>query len=420
MKGKHGAEKSFHKKADLANKSKIASRFGQLLTSATNEIRDEEDTLYAIDQQAEEAVTVLSEWLQESQDFQLAQELATALEQEGDCQKRLELIQGEAEALRVAVEEKRRMKNEAQAKSELERADEEFARKLAADEVKYYESRNKQFEEDEKFCFELDEEEKKTSSEAKSSSTTSPAESKSGDIRDMADSKSDYKEGRLYKEDYEEKEDVQSSSSTRTSRSTSLSSTKIVSETSNKRITKREQRSQEQKQKFDELPATHPWKKFNFTIMKDEPTISKLWEKAVVEIQEVKESLCIVLQLPNIQKLHIGIENHGKRMKIEAKRFIRNKSASSSSAVAIAQNLFSTDSTNYNAEFVLDGDINVTSKDIYHEYFAEFGLLYIYVENICLDKEFVNSKVAGLGGESNSVKQMLGSFKNNFLRIFGK
>jgi len=84
-----------------------------------------------------------------------------------------------------------------------------------------------------------------------------------------------------------------------------------------------------------------------------------------VEIQEVKESLCIVLQLPNIQKLHIGIENHGKRMKIEAKRFIRNKSASSSSAVAIAQNLFSTDSTNYNAEFVLDGDINVTSKDIY-------------------------------------------------------
>jgi hypothetical protein len=348
------------------------------------------------------------------------------LEQEGDCQKRLELIQGEAEALRVAVEEKRRMKNEAQAKSDLERADEEFARKLAAEDVKYYENRSKQFEDDEKLCFELDEEEKNTKSESKSSSSTSsPAESKGSFDSNVADSKSfDHKEARLYKEDYEEKEDPQTS--TRTSRASSFSSKTPIADLSRRVINKREQRSQFQKQSFDELPTTHPWKKFNFTVMKDEPTISKIWEKAVVDIHEVKESLCITLQLPNIQKLHIGIENHGKRMKIEAKRFIRNKSASASSSSSAAgplTQLFSSDSTNYNAEFVLDGDINVTSKDVYHEYFAEYGLLYIYVENICLDKEFVSSKGPGLGsstGESTSMKQMLGSFKNNFLRIFGK
>ena len=71
----------------MKSRAAIAGRFGKLLTNASNEIREESDTLYAIDQQAEEAVTVLSEWLQESQDLQLAQDLAKALEEEHDCQK---------------------------------------------------------------------------------------------------------------------------------------------------------------------------------------------------------------------------------------------------------------------------------------------------------------------------------------------
>lgn len=327
----------------------------------------------------------MSEWLQESQDFQLAQDLAKALEQEQDCQKRLELIQGEAEALRVAVEEKRRIKSEAQAKADREREDEEFARKLAADEVKYFEDRKQQFEDDEKMSYQLEQEEKRLYSDSKS-------ESKDFDGDDCADAKSsrfEHKEDRPMKEEVDEKE-----------------APKEVKEK-----TKRELRSEEQRRLFKELPSNHPYKKFNFKVMKDETVISKIWEKAAVEVQEIKDSLCIVLQLPNIQKLHIGIENQGKQMKIEAKRLVRK-----SSSTASLTNIFSSDSTNYNAEFVLDGDINVTSQDIYHEYNAEYGLLYIYVENICLDKDFA----AKDGMMLEKGKQLLNSFKDKFLRIFGK
>lgn len=368
----------------MKSRAAIAGRFGKLLTNASNEIREESDTLYAIDQQAEEAVTVLSEWLQESQDLQLAQDLAKALEEEHDCQKRLELIQGEAEALRVAVEEKRRVKAEAQSKAEREKEDEEFARKLAADEVKYFESKKQQYEDDEKLCYELEQEEKNRYAESKADFKDDMTDSSS-----VADSKGEEKEDRSY----QEKEDVEP--------------TPALSPRQNRRAL----RSKEQKQIFDNLPSSHAYKKFDSSSMKDESVVSKIWEKGSVEISEVQNALCISVQLPNIQKLHIGIERDGTVMKIHAKRYVRKSSSAPSSSLA---QLFTTDSTQYTAEFILDGRVNVTTKDIYHEYYQESGVLFIYVENICLDRDGTRDGVLGKG------KQFLDSMKNNFLRIFGK
>lgn len=337
-------------------------------------------------------MTVLSEWLQESQDFQLAQELAKALEQEHDCQKRLEMIQGEAEALRVAVEEKRRIKSEAQAKTDQELADEEFARKLAADEVKYFESKKQQFEDDEKYCHELQAQERQLYGESK-------AESKDDltDCSSIADSKGGGDEKQVLREEKssrslkESKDDDSVLESPRTSR--------------------RALRSKLQRQLFDDLPENHPYKKHNFNFTKDEALVSKIWEKGSAEITELKEALCITLQLPNIQRLHVGLDKEGKMMKINAKRYVRKNSTASPTS-SISQ-LFTTDSTQYNAEFVLDGDVAVTTRDIYHEYYQEYGVLFIYVENICLDCETSQKTVLGKG------RQALSKFKNNLLRIFG-
>ncbi len=417
----------------------MAGRFGKLLTNAYNEIREEEDTLYAIDQQAEEAVSLITEWVVESQDLAMAQELAEALEQERDCQKRLELIQGEAEAVRIAVEEKRRIKAESQAKIDREKADELFAKQLAEEEVKYFSDRKQQYEDDEKYSYELDQEEKR------------------GYESKLSDSK-DYKgDGEFVIPDKEDDDldtaaekvvsrTVSSSSSwdaydcdekPSRRRSTSLSRPPVLEEklTPVKSIplhaeqevplspettkqNKRAKRSQLQRVKFDnEIPSTHVYKKYNFSSVKDENIVSKIWEKANVEIAELHEALVLMIQLPNIQRLHIGMENQGRTMRIKAKRYVRNNGSSSKSS-NLSIPFFSTDSTQYNAEFFLDGEICVTTQDIYHEYYQEYGLLFIYVENICLDRdnegESASGKMLGKG------KNLLNSFKNNFMRVFGK
>jgi hypothetical protein len=355
----------------------------------------------------------------------LAQELAKALETERDCEQRIALIHGEAEAVRIAVEEKRRIKAEAQAKLDIEKADEEFARKLAADEVKYFEDKKRQFEDDEKYCYELDQQEKgrqkAVPSRAESKDENDEQECKDGDTADTKGSYEDCDEKESYcdaKEVFREEKEVYPVTAPPSivdeEEEKEDEDDEVTPETSRQK--KRALRSKLQRQRIEELPSTHPFKKYNFNIMKEESIISKLWEKANVEINELQESLCLTVQLPNIQKLHIGMENHGKTMKIQAKRYLRknkNSSSSSSSAVASLTNLLSSDSTQYHAEFVLDGEISVTTKDIYHEYYQEYGTLFIYIENICLDEDgSSSSNILGKG------KNLLNSFKKNFLRIF--
>jgi hypothetical protein len=363
-------------------------------------------------------VTLLSEWLQETQDLQLAQQLSKALETERDCEQRIALIQGEAEAIKIAVEEKRRIKAEAQAKLDIERADEEFARKLAADEVKYFEDKKRQFEDDEKYCYTLEEQEK--------GRHAVPLRVESKDENDEEECKDDATADTKGSYDDDEKEsycDAKETFREEKEASPVAKPAPVVDEDEEKEGTpetlrqkKRALRSKLQRQRIEELPSSHPFKKYNFNTLKEESVISKLWEKANVEINEIDESLCLTVQLPNIQKLHIGMENHGKLMKIHAKRYLRKNKTSSSSAVASLTQLLSSDSTQYQAEFVLDGEISVTTKDIYHEYYQEYGTLFIYIENICLDEDSTvsSSNILGKG------KNLLNSFKKNFLRIFNK
>lgn len=417
----------FTKKGDLDKKEVIAGRFGKLLTSATNEIREESDTLYAIDQQAEEAVTVLSEWLQESQDFQLAQDLAKALEEERDCQRRLELIQGEAEALRVAVDEKRRIKSDAQSKADRERADEEFAKKLAADEVKYFESKKQQFEDDEKFCYELEAEEKRYFAQSKDEVDADEkyARELQGDFPDEKDCKSEFAKTlpafstlneQLFAEHKEDEPEHDGDYVVPNDEEEKANDEELSTE--ELRIKKRSARANLLQEKLKSSPNSSQYMKHNFHIMKDEAVISKLWEKANAEIMEITDALVLTIQLPNIQKLHIGIENYGRMIKIDAKRFVRSNISSTKMS-----NAFTTDSTQYIAEFVLDGEIFLTNDKIYHEYNYEHGLVHIYIEDICLDMENLDSantsvSQKGVGALSTKGKNILNAFKNNFLRIF--
>lgn len=105
--------------------------FGRLLGSASNELKVENDSKCAMKAQIDEACSIVDEWMKENEDFELAKQLSQTFAEEEKTRRALDIAKGESEALRVAVDERRRMKAEAEAKATMMRDDEELAKRLA-------------------------------------------------------------------------------------------------------------------------------------------------------------------------------------------------------------------------------------------------------------------------------------------------
>lgn len=377
--------------------AKAKARFTSLLKEATNEIREESDNLLAVDKQVEEAIDLLGEWIQETNDFKLAQELAEAMEQEEMSQRRLDIIKGETAALKLAVDEKRRLKADAEAKQSREREDAELARKIAAEEEKFAEDSKKQYEADEKLCKDLlEDDDKSTSFVVKEDMKASPKNKVSADddkiIRGNATDLCEHKDDG-HEDSKEELPD--------TSRDRDLA----------KSIARKEYRRDFQKHKRSQKVAFfNPKCDGN-----DEATIARLWEVAAAEVDDVQGAVCLTLLLPNIKDLQVNIEPDGLTVRIEAKRMVFDRYTAS------------TDNAHYIAEFHLDGrNLRVSSNDINYEYSSDSGLLHVYIEEVCLDVDSGSSSKAASSSSFNNAssasekkRSMLKSIQNNFLRIFG-
>ena len=98
-------------------------RFASLLSDVTNSIKLEQDEKVAVKMQDEDASSLMNEWLQEVKDKQLAAKISESLEAEAKDRTLREQHEGETAAMKLAVEERRRVQLEAQSKKELEEKD---------------------------------------------------------------------------------------------------------------------------------------------------------------------------------------------------------------------------------------------------------------------------------------------------------
>lgn len=413
-----------------------------MLKDATNQVREESDNLYAVDKQVEEAIDLLGEWIQETNDFKLAQELAEAMEKERESQRRLEIIQGESAALKLAVEEKRRIKAEADAKTAREREDAEFAKRIAEEEEKFYYDAKRQYEEDEKLCKEMQDtvtplrptrEEKEDDNEVHEDDNKAPSRRCfDSDNEDdcKADCKGDYDMDDTNAFDFVPNQTFQGTATT------SYFDEKEIEEeyepmpdTSKDRelamsIARNEYRQDFQKLKQRQTLALYDASKSS----KDEKLVCQLWDRANAEVDDVQGAVCLTILLPNVKKLKVNIESDGITVRVVAWRQI------------LERRLATTDNSQYVAEFHLDGrNIRIAPKDISYDYKAETGILHVYIEEVCLDtaaNKSSSSAAPAASSKDNStllpsnaagnsekqkrnVKQAIASeIKNSFFRIF--
>jgi hypothetical protein len=438
-------------------------RFGSMLAEVRKEIQVENDNLMAIDCQADEVAGIVKEWVQENNDMHMAAELAKTLDEEEAANRRLEVLRGESEALKVAVEEKRRLRAEAEAKIQREKDDEAFAKKFVEDEEKEFQrSRASMMYADEKLCRQLSTDLDKKSGAKDGSPTNHDDERKEWD-----ESEDEYEEEQ---EDEEHKADHDEDDSCHAERAIQqlehdfelarhfqrqldleARAMKTQLEAKDEMYSRKLQVMEERKAFMGRKRAQLAGDYEKHCQQKNESYVASLWENAEADVDNVQNALCLTLLLPNITNVQVKLiydqsNNGGKArfvlrkknpiIRIEATRMVKDRLCAKS------------DNSVYVAEFQLDPNVGqkpssslfggkkvglkLSPRDIYFEYTSESGLLHVFVENILLNESVYSSdsSKAGPAPSSGSAKTplstagsvknlMLKQFQGGFLRVFG-
>jgi hypothetical protein len=419
------------------------SRFSSMLNEAMREVQTEEDNLLALNVQADEITSVVQTWVQETNDYEKAQELAQALAEEEKARRKLELLRGETEALRVAVEEKRKVKATAEEKKLRETEDEKYAKTLAEEEEKEYFRRKQELEEaGATLCGQLSEDrdddiEHKADAKDVSSATVSPSyaaetkgnyynsdedEKEQGIVDDEDEDTSRYiHQIQQLETDFQIAEYFQrqfDSKLARTMKSGELA--KFLAE-EEKQETKANEENDisadenyakklamiEERKQFMQRKRSHMKEYFEFT-SRNEELVGKLWMKADAEVDNIQDALCLTVLLPNIRKMTVQFiinENGIPMVRVDAQRMIFEKK------------LATTENSEYIAEFSLESDNhgiieNVKEEDMYYEYSSESGLLHIFVENLLVDEEIYDVNLSDYSMKSSELMKKAGSKSN--------
>jgi hypothetical protein len=122
---------------DKAESKQSSRGFTRLLSDVTNTIRCDFDEKAAVKIQDDDASALISEWVREQKDSRLAKQITEDLEEEFRLMRKKELSQGEAVAMRIALEERKRLQLEAQAKRENMENDSKMAKDAVDEETEY-------------------------------------------------------------------------------------------------------------------------------------------------------------------------------------------------------------------------------------------------------------------------------------------
>lgn len=423
------------------NPTKSSSGFGRLLKDATNQIRVEDDSKLAEKIQIDIACDVVADWIREDSDLAVAKQLQEEAEKQDaeEAQRRKKILeQDEAAAMKVAIEERKGLKSRAEEKASIAKKDALLAEKLRREDEELY---RQQLEADAKFAQQLNEADEKEI-HSQRSATAGPSDCKSINPTILMREDSDNKELK-----YLDEKDMDEKSSS----PAALKDMMIYAESESKSTS---HRGEEKASSNNSNHSNHRCRKPSLGEMREDihmlsraeyikfksqqvlsksdafPTeqlLANQWEEAVVEIEDVRDGMCISIVLPNLRTLNVNSLSNGQKIWIEAERMINSAGfANSSAGVRVTEA-----NSQYNAEFKLNGkNICITDSDIKYEYSSETGLLFIFVAKVYLDDSTCDKNHSSSPPKPTNTKQqqsaigarggIVGSIKNGFARVFGK
>ena len=133
------SDNSFHHIRKLDSALNQRRRFTNILSDVTNVIRDENDSKVAKSIQRNEVQSMANEWVTETIDRRIAIKLQEQISSDEKKHEESKVKAGESLALQIAIEERRRIKQIAEEKKEIERMDAELAKRTS----KFKNSNNK-------------------------------------------------------------------------------------------------------------------------------------------------------------------------------------------------------------------------------------------------------------------------------------
>lgn len=362
--------------------------FNRLLSEATNQIRDEADEKAAFEAQNDEAYEVILQWFREENDSKMAAQLARTLEDEAQRQESLAVALDKEEALKLAIDERIRIKEEQRKREELEKLDFEFAKKFFAEEEIRLANSQKLCEEDEIFVRELH---RQFQSNVWQDLST---ESKEVGIR---------KEKEIFSQehsDFEQARQLQRELDT----TNGLEKTRQEIHDFRKARRMMIKTAREDHQRIRRAKAVQQLSKYgsDCTFSLSQSAAAVLWERADAEVENVCGGICITILLPNIKKLKVS-RNKAKLVRIEAARFVEK-----SDKYADGYN------SQYVADFKIQGrDVELRDSDLSYDYFSDVGLLHVYIENVSLDGPSEKSP-------EKPRSSIIRSFQSGYAKIFRK
>lgn len=387
-----------------------AGAFGRLLSEVKEDKKyelEEADEKVALEQQVTEALALAREWLSEDADCKIASDLQATFEKEEKLSKQLQVSRGEAEALNLAIEERRRVTLEREARLQREASDAALVRKSVQEEEdlallvaqddafakRYHESLQDEFvaeelarKEQEAATRERERLERIAECDAKHAAEELMREMEDERARAEAQISADSVLARTAQEEID-------SCSAKAQREQEDRDAALA-----RKFAVQTAREQHRRMKKSELAPSAAETLTSISAMQ------RQWEDCEAQVEDVMDGICVTLLLPFVRDLKTKAASNN-RVELEAYRIVGAAEEKTGTATV--------DNTQYAAEFIIEGTkLAIQTRDISYEYSSDTGLLHIYIEKVRLDGAPVREDEA-------SRKSVLGSIKNSFKRFFG-
>jgi hypothetical protein len=363
-------------------------------------------------------------WATETADKEVAEKLAKQLEAEDKERIQADMAKGEAAALRVAIDETRRIKAEAKERELREERDTAYAKSMYDAEEKEIKMSQQLLEEDAKLARQLSAGESKGDDDcsiAEEKCCDSPAQdSKYESKRDQKDEENDEEFIREMSARFEQLSADELAAFREQQALDAVSRKEAAKQQSkdfllSRRLAVKTEREAHKQRKFREMQQAFE------RCQRGHEAVGRPWENCEAEVEDVCDAVCITLLLPNIIDLKVKVVKDGRKVSIDAKRCV-----SANDRFATVEN------SGYLAEFKVQGrNVQISDHSVSHDYASDTGLLHIYIEGVSLQDnaasapetaeyaEMDSGSAKTSGVRVPSTKMIADAVKSGFMRVFG-
>jgi hypothetical protein len=422
----------------LQAKPARVNAFDRLLKDATNQIRSEYDSKLAIDMTVNDALSYVEDWKRQTADEAMAAELAKTLEEEENKSKKEAVSKGEAAALRLAIDETRRVKADAKEREAREKEDADFAKSLYEAEEKDAKLSEKIAEEDAKLARQLSggcdssvrsnedckAQEKESSSPAQDfrypARAGAGAGGSSGECKHAASDAKGVSSHKATSNSEVEEEDEESfvrevsrkfellsadeaaaardQAALDAAHAAEVRRQQVKDYQISRRLAVQTEREAHRARKYKDMQQSFE------RCQRGHEAVARLWENAEAEVEDVCDAVCITLLLPNIVSLSVKAVRNGKKVSIEARRLVAEG----------GDRFASEENTQYLAEFKIQGrNVQIADSALQHDYSSDSGLLHIYIEGVSLQDNAAAEEAVAAASASASASGKMGGAESS-------